>query len=117
MLANQKTLIETDPDLQRVATIDIGFNDNGCLTVIYEVKDYDNTEDSYLKYAVIEKEDAYYLSKRLKVRLTQLPDYFEKEFGDSNPGEASLSEARMLFKDILNYFKYNHTHYQLKDEL
>lgn len=34
MLTHTKTLIETDLDARRTATIDIGFDDNGNLVVI-----------------------------------------------------------------------------------
>lgn len=116
MLAHTKTLIETDPDVGRMATIDIGFDDNGNLVVIYEIKDYDYRDESEVKYLIVEKEDAFLLSRKLKTGLTQLPDYFDKELGHLNPGEASLSEARTLFRNIQNFLKYNRTWFRVKED-
>ena len=69
MLALEELLVETDEDLPIVATVIIGFDDNGCLVLEHKIMDYDVPEESRTKYAVVEKQEAYVLAKKVKVSL------------------------------------------------
>lgn len=114
MLALKELLIETDSDLSVVATVSIGFDDSGNLTLMYDRTVYDHPSESSITYAVVDKQQAYDLSRRLKVPLTHLPAYFSKKFAVEPFGYAGPSEARALFKDILVFFSYRGARYRLK---
>ena len=114
MLALEELLIETDPDLSAAATIYIGFDDNGNLALKYKHTFDDYPSESSITYAVVDKQQAYDLSRRLKVPLTHLPAYFSKKFAVEPFGYAGPSEARALFKDILVFFSYRGARYRLK---
>lgn len=104
MLALEELLVETDEDLPIVATVIIGFDDNGCLVLEHKIMDYDVPEESRTKYAVVEKQEAYVLAKKVKVSLMQLPAYVFKKYGVQPFCQAVPSEARTLFKAILDFF-------------
>lgn len=117
MLTLEELLIETDEDLPIVATVIIGFDDNGGLVLEHEIMDYEVPEESCTKYAVVEKQEACALAKKVKVSLIQLPAYVLKKYGVLPFGQAVPSEARTLFKAILDFFVSYGVKYQLKDAL
>mgnify|MGYP001544882255 CR=1 FL=1 len=102
MLTLQELLIETDPDLSRVATIITGFDDNGDLMFEYELTDYDYPSESYIKDVVVNKQEAYALAKDVNVSLTQLPAYIAKKHSVQPLCQSVPSEAATLFKEILD---------------
>ena len=117
MLALEELLVETDEDLPIVATVIIGFDDNGCLVLEHKIMDYDVPEESRTKYAVVEKQEAYVLAKKVKVSLMQLPAYVFKKYAVQPFCQAVPSEARTLFKAILDFFAFYGVKYRLKDAL
>lgn len=114
MLALEELLIETDEDLPILAVVFVGFNDNGCLVLKYEFVNYEVPSESYTKYAVVEKEDAYTLAKKVNVSLIQLPAYIFERYGVRPLCQAVNSEALALFKEILGFFVFYGIKYQLK---
>lgn len=117
MLALEELLIETDEDLPIVATVIIGFDDKGCLVLEYKFVNYDVPLESRTKYAVIEKQEAYTLAKRVNVSLTQLPACIGKKYSVQPFCQAVPSEAPALFKEILDFFVFHGVRYQLKDKM
>lgn len=117
MLTLEELLIETDQDLPIVATVTIGFDDNGYLILEHEIMDYEVPSESRTKYAVIEKQEAYALAKKVNVPMTQLPAYVLKKYGVQPFCQVVPSEARVLFKEILDFFVFHGVKYQLKDKL
>lgn len=115
MLTLEELLIETDEDLPIVATVIIGFDDKGCLMLEYAFMDYDVPSESHIKYAVVDKQEAYALGKKVNASLTQLPAYIAKKYG-VQLGQAVPSEALALFKEILDFFVFHGVRYQLKDK-
>lgn len=117
MLTLEELLMETDPDLPVVATVIIGFDDNGRLVLKHESIDYEAPSESFAQYAVIEKQAAYTMARKLNVALTQLPAFVCRKFSVQPFCRAVPSEARALFKEILDFYIYNGIRYQLKDIL
>jgi len=115
MFTLEELLIETDPDLTLVATMVIGFDDNGHLILEYKVTDYNIPLEPRVKYVSVDKEDAYVLAKKVNVALTKLPNYICRRYGKRPLCETVPSEARALFREILDFYKYNGIRYQLKN--
>ena len=111
MLTLQELLIETNPDLSRVATIIVGFDDNGNLVFEYDLDD-DNPSDSYIKDVVIDKQDAYTLAKNANVSLVHYPAYIAKKYSIQIFCQSVPSEAMSLFKELLNYLTSSRVKYQ-----
>lgn len=117
MFTLEELLIETDPDLTLVATMVIGFDDNGNLALEYRVTDYNIPLEPRVKYVSVDKENAYVLAKKVNVALTKLPNYICHRYGKRPLCETVPSEARTLFREILDFYKYNGIRYQLKNVL
>lgn len=115
MLTLEELLIETDPDLTLAATMVIGFDDNGDLVLEYTITDCNAPLETRIKYVSVNKEDAYILAKKVKVALTKLPNYIYRRYGKRPLCETDPSEARALFGEILDFYKYNDIRYQLKN--
>lgn len=113
MFALEELLIETDPDLTLAATMVIGFDDNGHLVVEYKTTDYNIPEETRITYVSVDKDDAYVLAKKVHAALTGLPGYICKRYGVRPLCQAVPSEARALFGDILDFYKYHGVRYQL----
>lgn len=111
MFALEELLIETDPDLSRVATVIVGFDDNGNLVFEYELDD-DNPSELYVKDVVIDKQEAYALAKRVNIPLTQLPAYIQKKYSVQPFCQSVPSEAMALFQRILSYLASSGVKYQ-----
>ena len=117
MLTLEELLIETDPDLTLAATIVIGFDDNGHLALEYRVTDCNIPLEPRVKYVYVDKEDAYVLAKKVNVSLIELPNYIFRMYGKLPLCETLPSEARALFGEILDFYKYYGIRYQLKNTL
>lgn len=114
MLTLEELLIETDSDLPIVATVIIGFENEGDLMLVYESMNYDTPSESHIKYALVEKQEVYTLAKKMHIPLIQLPVYIAKKYGVQPFCQAVPSEALALFKEILNYFASYGIKYQYK---
>ncbi len=114
MLTLKELLIETDPDLPIVATMTVGFDDNGCLVLEYEIINYDIPSESRKKRAVVEKQEAYALANKLNISLILLPSYIFKRFSIQPFCQTVPSEAHALYKDILEFFVSYGVKYHLK---
>ncbi|MCE9191231.1 hypothetical protein K0G46_06830 [Phocaeicola vulgatus] len=111
MFTLEELLIETDPDLSRVATIIIGFDDNGNLVLEYDLDD-DNPSESYVKNVVIDKQDAYTLAKNENVSLIHYPAYIAKKYSVQPFCQSVPSEAIALFEELLDYLASSGVKYQ-----
>lgn len=67
-----------------------------------------------IKYVSVDKEDAYVLAKKVNVGLTKLPKYICLRYRKRPLCETSPSEARALFGELLDFYKYNGIRYQIK---
>ncbi len=103
MLTLEELILETDGDMPIVASVITGFDDNGCLVIKYECVDYEHHSKTQSRCAVIEKQDAYTLAKKLKVSLTELPAYISSEYSIPASCQAVPSKAFDLFKEILDF--------------
>lgn len=117
MFALEELLIETDPDLTLAATMVIGFDDNGHLALEYRVTDCNSPLETCVKYVSVDKEDAYVLAKKVNVALTKLPNYICRRYGRRPFCATVPSEARALFREILDFYEYNGIKYRLKSSL
>lgn len=117
MLTLEELLIETDPDLPMVATMSVGFDDNGCLMLKYKFENWDVPSEPPhidMKCAIVEKQEAYALARKLDVSLIRLPAYISKKFSVQPFCQGDPSEARVLFREILDFFVFHGVRYQLK---
>lgn len=114
MLALEELLIETDPDLSRVATIITGFDDNGNLVFEFEITNYDYPSESFKKNIVIDKHEAYTLAKKANTSLIKLPAYIAKRYCIQPFCQSLLpSKATSLFSDILYYLATSRVKYKI----
>ncbi len=114
MLALEELLIETDPDLSRVATIITGFDYNGNLVFDFEITNYDYQSESFIKNIVIDKHEAYTLAKKENTSLIKLPDYIAKRYCIQPFCQSFLpSKATSLFSDILYYLATSGVKYKI----
>lgn len=117
MLALEELLIETDEDLPIVATVSIGFDDNGCLVLEHKIVNYEMPEESCSELVIVDKLEALALAKKVKISLVQLPAYVFKRFGTLTFRQTVPSEARALFKTVLDFFVFYGVKYQFKKAL
>ena len=97
-----------------VATVIIGFNEEGDLMLEYEIVNYDHPLESHIKNVVVDKQEAYILAKEVNISLTQLPAYIAKKYGVQPFCQSAPSEAIALFKEILGHFASSGVKYEYR---
>ena len=105
----------SDEDQPKVEDLYVGFDASMCLVVTIEHTDYEKPGHNHSVAAIVSKEDAFRLSKRLKVPMTQLPDVVCESMEEySRIVNADFSEGQACFKDILDCFVGEKCHYKIE---
>ena len=102
MLTSEKIIIESDGDLEIVATIIAGYDFMNNLVLQYYCEDYETDCKNPNYVTVVDKEDVEVMAKHLDVRVIDLPQVLYNKFGDST-GVSTLSDVEYVFKEILDY--------------
>ncbi len=105
MLAFEEYLIETHDDFCPYADLCVGFDDDGSLTFLLRVKDYQEPEQSYERRLYIKRNDAFALAQKLNVPLTALPKFFRREWGADHHSLHTANECVGMFRELKDYFK------------
>ena len=101
-----RSIFNSDDDGNPIEEIWTGYDKSLNLIVLLEHTDYDYPEYNCATYAVINKEDAFSLARRLKVNMTDLPDIIADSIDSQyleiiNP---SLRQTKECFAEILECF-------------
>ena len=99
-------VFSSDDDGNPVADIYVGYDESLNLVVLFELTDYDFPEFNRTCCAIIDKHEAYWLSKRLEVSMSGLPGFISNSVDDSyyeiiNP---TVKHARACFRDLIDCF-------------
>ncbi len=99
-------IFSSDDDGNPVEDIYVGYDEAFNLIVLIEHADYDFPEYNCCAYAVINKDEAFKLAKRLKASMTELPGIVSYSVDDEyyeivNP---SIRQTQECFRDILGCF-------------
>lgn len=99
-------VFSSDDDGNPVADIYVGYDASLNLIVLFELTDYDFPEFNSSCSAIIDKHEAYWLSKRLEVPMSDLPGFISNSVDESyyeiiNP---SVRDTRECFRDLLDCF-------------
>lgn len=105
--------MSSDDDQPIVEDLSIGYSDTLELVVRIEHTDYEEDDRCSLE-AVVTKDDAFELSKRLGVGMQNLPGKIAEEFDSYDKIiNARFSDVHECFKGILNYLSALHTRYRI----
>lgn len=101
-----RSIFSSDDDGNPVEDLFAGYDDQHNLIVLLEHIDYDEPENNCHAYAIVNKDEAFDLARRLKVPMTELPDLIGGSVDDEyfeiiNP---SPRQVRNCFKEILDNF-------------
>lgn len=93
--------MSSDEDQPVVESLYVGFDADMRLVITIEHVDYDESEYSCSVSAVIEKEDAFGLSRRLNVSMLQLLDVIKDSMKEyTEIPNADFRQVQECFKDI-----------------
>lgn len=107
-------IIESDNDAGIVETLCVGYDDNFNLMVVLEHTDYEHQHRSNRKAAMVSKEDAYVLARRIGVAMTELPHAIADAFSDYPDRMcASLSDVKSCFSEALARLQYEKCRYHI----
>ena len=112
-MENERIIIETDGDLEAVASVTATVNANGELVVEHDFEDYEDEGNNFTKTATVEKEEALKMAESLAVEVKDLPDELYAEFGEM-AGVGVPSDAECVFADILDFILDCGAKYSLK---
>ncbi len=115
MIVLEQLIMSSHEDLDVWATIRVGFDENKNFIVEFEHLYNDSPEFNYKKIAYIRPDEAFLLSKKLKLSLLQLPDCFKRLFGNSD-NFSCPSDVKALFSEILQYITESRISYRFKGE-
>lgn len=94
----------SDDDADVAEDIYAGYDEKLNLIVVLQHTDYVEPEYNCCAYAVIDKDEAYALAKRLSVPMTHLPEAVcMPAEGYAHLVNPSLGQTRRCFNSILNY--------------
>ena len=113
MLTSERIIVESDSDIEIVATIVAGFDYLNNFVVQYDFEDYRKGGKDYTHSAIVDEEDAKVMVTRLKVAYTDLPKALDDEFGDTKDLLVP-SEVEAVYKDILDFILDCGAKYRLK---
>ena len=112
-MENERIIIETDGDLEAVASVVTAINENGELVVEHDFEDYGDDGNNFTKTAIVEKEEALKMAESLAVEVKDLPQELYDEFGEI-AGVGVPSDAECVFEDILDFILDCGAKYSLK---
>lgn len=101
-----RCIFNSDDDAQVVEDIYAGYDKSFNLIVLLEHTDYDEPEYNCCIYAIIKKDEAFKLAKRLHVPMTHLPSIICNSVDDEyyNLVNPTLRQTQDCFKEILECF-------------
>lgn len=110
-MENERILIETDGDLEAVASVVAVINEKGELIVEHDFEDYEDEGNNFTKTATVDAEEALKMAQSLAVEVNELPGELYDEFGEI-AGVGVPSDAECVFADVLDFIldcgaKYN----------
>ncbi len=98
-------IMNSDEDQPVVEDLDVGFDESMSLVVTIIHTDYEEPEYTCSVSAVVNKEDAFELSKRLKVSMIHLPDAISKSIEEyTEIVNADFHQVQECFKEITDFF-------------
>lgn len=113
MINLDRVLIVSHEDYEPYASVLVEFDYQKNFNVVLE---YSYSEDASLNHkttAVIHKDNAYALAKRLKINLLELPDYFAKKF-DRDSFFNDVSDVEALFAEVIDFLLDEGITYRIK---
>lgn len=114
MLTSEKIIVESNSDIEIVATIVAGFDYLNNFVVQYHFEDYRVGGKDYTHSAIVDEEDAKGMARHLKVSYAGLPQALYDEFGDTT-GLSVPSEVESVYKDVLDFILDCGAKYKLKN--
>lgn len=94
----------SDEDQTVVQDVTIGYDETFNLIVLIERSDYEDPQNNCATWAVVDKNDAANLARRINVPMKELPEAMGREMNSySRIVNASLSQARSCFRSILDF--------------
>lgn len=107
-------IFSSDDDQPVVEDIYVGYDSYLNLVVMIEHTDYDYPHYNGCTYALIKKENAYKLAKRLRASMSELPCIIqESSDGYDDIINPNFQQTRDCFYDILRRLSYEHCKYRL----
>lgn len=107
-------IFNSDDDAEVVEDIFAGYDETFNLIILLEHTSYDEPECNCCTYALVEKDEAFLLSKKLSVPMTHLVDVLKDSVKSYrrlvNP---TLRQTRDCFSDILRLVSHNGCRYTL----
>ncbi len=104
-LWNSYHIMNSDEDQLVVEDLDVGFDESMSLVVTIIHTDYEEPEYTCSVSAVVKKEDAFELSKKLKVSMIHLPDAISKSIEEyTEIVNADFQQVQACFKEIIDFF-------------
>ncbi len=98
-------IMSSDEDQPAVEDLYVGFDASMCMVVTIEHIDYERPEYNCSVSAIVSKEDAFKLSQKLKVTMSQLPNEISESMGEyADIVNADFSDVRECFKTVLDCF-------------
>lgn len=93
----------SDEDQTVVQDLTIGYDEKLNLIVLIERSDYEDQQYNCSTWAVIDKNDAADLARRLNVSMKELPEAMGRDMSaGSNAVNATLSQVRNCFRSIID---------------
>lgn len=97
-------VFSSDDDGNPVADIYVGYDTSLNLIVLFELTDYDFPEYNRSSCSIIDKDEAYWLSKRLGVSMRELPGFISSSVDEYyyeiiNP---TVTQTHECFRDLLH---------------
>ncbi len=98
-------IMNSDEDQPVVEDLDVGFDEFMSLVVTIIHTDYEEPEYTCSVSAVVNKVDAFELSKRLKVSMIHLPDAISESMEEyTEIVNADFQQVQACFKEIIDFF-------------
>jgi hypothetical protein len=104
-------LAEIHADFDYVSRVNIAYNLRHELVVEHEYYALETPEDVTRTRAIVSADDAFRLSRRLKIGMKDIPDYIADKYKYCEYFDDWKVMKR--FQDVLNFLLKNSTHYRL----
>ena len=118
MLVMETGISSSHEDFDVWATLVSGFDAEKSLVILYEYKtDYQDDKGNPRRRvkkvrAIIDKEEAFEMSKKLNVRMTELPSLLQEKFREEDTFYPS--DVEHLFKKVLEFVVDCGVHYRIE---
>ena len=108
-----RVLMVSHEDFDPYASLLVEFDDEMNLNIILDWEFSDEPSMNYRRIACVDKENAFYLAKKKKIHLVELPEHFYKKFRDDSFC-ATAREVEDLFAEVVDYLLDNKVGYKIK---